>query len=124
MDPRGPAAMCRYIACFCIAGVTGPTKASGTFESYRQPPYRDPIFERPCAVALDRQAITFGVMQLAVMPIARPAGFGALPGMTTTPGLTGFSADQLRQLATTLMARVEQQDQVLPKRAAQPATEP
>ncbi len=64
--------MCRYIARFCIAGVTGPTKVTGLFESYRQPPYRDPMSERPSGVALDRQAITFGVMQLAVMPNARP----------------------------------------------------
>jgi transposase len=33
--------------------------------------------------------------------------------MTTTPDLTQFSAEQLRQLAIELMARVEQQDQVI-----------
>lgn len=36
--------------------------------------------------------------------------------MTTTPDLTQFSAEQLRQLATELMARVEQQDQVIQQR--------
>lgn len=36
-----------------------------------------------------------------------------MPGMVTTHDLTQFSADQLCQLATTLRAWVEQQDQVI-----------